>query len=95
MASPGSLLRAFVIVISAAVLSIGALFAVISPVAAADFSCVFSAEPSLALDALGHDLMLNAAPPNGPAAVAFIAGAQQHDLYLGDGFVLLDGIART
>ncbi|MDC9825666.1 hypothetical protein PRN20_18180 [Devosia sp. ZB163] len=95
MSYNGSLFRAFIVAIAAAFLSIGALFAAIVPATAADFALVFKAEPSLALDALGHKVMLNAAPPNGSAASAFIVSAMQHDLYVGNGFVHIAGIAGT
>ncbi len=88
MANPGYSLRAVIRIAAVAMLSIGALFAAVLPSAATPLfeHVVFDMEPSLGLDLMGHDAMLNAAPPNQASATAFTVGAVQHDLYIGGGF---------
>lgn len=82
--------------LAVAAMSVAALFAIAAGgVAAAaehlawpaDF-VVLDAPASLALDRLGHDLLLNAAPPDAAKSLAFVSAAHQHDLFIGDGFAL-------
>lgn len=93
MAGSGPFTRARVFLLAAA-LSIATLFAIAAGgVAAADHFAwpadlvVLDAPASLALDRVGHQLLLDAAPPNSPAFLAFVADAKQHQLFIGGGFV--------